>query len=227
MTSTDVSSASKPGQHSNQRLSVRRRGSAPTSATASAADDAIRQLIDGRRRLNKFGDAAGQPTDPREGLSTKARTTRAALPASEGSWPTLPPGAFKGLGIAGLVAVLVVGVSSFVSGDFQARHGIAGTVQLNGKPLADAVLEFHALGDDRPSLVLSTTDVGSFRRPGTSGLPEGSYAVVVKSGYVLPNPSADRGLPARIPDRYLAASSTPLRIKVAAENTNVKLLLAR
>lgn len=226
--STAGSSASpNPGQ----RISVRRRGAAPTSATASAADEAIRQLIDGRRRLNKFGaDASasiGQPGTRRLGSELASRDSKAKAKAISAPLVALPPALTKGIGAAGIAALLAILVANVAPGGFQPRRNITGTVQLNDKPLADAVLEFHADGDGRAPIVLSTSDVGSFQRSGQAGLPEGSYAVVVKSGCILPNPSAERGRPVRIPDRYMSAASTPLRVKVAADDVSVRLVLSR
>lgn len=214
-----------------QRISVRRRGAAPTSATASAADEAIRQLIDGRRRRNKYGiDAAafaGQPNRRKPGAEPASRDSAGKAKAIGAQRFTLPPAFTRGAGIAGIVTALAILVVNVAPGEFQPRRGITGTVELNGKPLADAVLEFHAAGQAHPAIVLSTSDIGMFRRPGHTGLAEGSYAVVVKSGYIMPSPTAERGLPARIPDRYLAADSTPLRVKVAAEDVSVRLVLSR
>ena len=46
---------SLPG-NSPRRISMRQRGQTPASATSAAADDAIRQLVEARRRRNQNGD---------------------------------------------------------------------------------------------------------------------------------------------------------------------------
>jgi hypothetical protein len=106
---------------------------------------------------------------------------------------------------------------------------IAGKVVFDGKPLAQASLEFHATGrsgNGGPvSLRVETNHEGVFRRTAAVGFPAGTYAVVVKSGCIMPNPNAEIGRPVRIPARYASVASTPLAVEVKPEASPFDLVL--
>jgi hypothetical protein len=106
---------------------------------------------------------------------------------------------------------------------------IAGKVVFDGKPLAQASLEFHATGrsgNGGPvSLRVETNHEGVFRRTAAVGFPAGTYAVVVKSGCIMPHPNAEIGRPVRIPARYASVASTPLAVEVKPEASAFDLVL--
>lgn len=202
-----------------RRVSVRRRAAQATSASSSAADTAIRDAIERghRRRLGLAAQAAGN-----------------APPVSRGAAGVGPPGprtagvaprvwqAVRVLVFAGAVVAVWQGVAGLMAGRRVAvatRGGceFTGSIVLDGKPLAQAVIEFHPL-DGAPGtvpLTVETDDKGTFARSAAHGLAAGRYAVAVRSGCLMPRPDAEVGTPVAIPSRYTRPESTPLQVAVS------------
>ena len=74
---------------------------------------------------------------------------------------------------------------------------------------------------------VETDPSGNFLRPAALGVPPGSYAVVVKSGRIMPHPTAEVGQPIRIPARYMSVSSTPFTVEVTKHSSRFDLSLRR
>jgi hypothetical protein len=104
---------------------------------------------------------------------------------------------------------------------------IAGKVLFDGKPLTQAALEFHAThqADNAGSTTLQveTNHEGAFLR--IAAVPAGTYAVVVKSGCIMPDPTAEIGKPVRIPAKYTSLSSTPLAVEFRKEPSTFRIVL--
>lgn len=207
---------SVPSNH-NDKISIRRRGRAPGTGTALAADEAIQKFIDKRRLRHLYGGEEDPKFTPLDAALSAVHDSVSRF--GLGNW--LARG-FVLVGVAGLLAVAAV--QAMPAGIV--KHAVAGTVSLGGKPLAQAVLVLHGNGESGPvSVTLDTNDQGRFSRPASVGLPAGSYAVVVKSGCVMPNPTAERGVPVKIPAKYTNVVSTPLRVEVAEESSSMDLVL--
>ena len=202
---------------SRNRVSIRRRSAEPATATSSAADAAIREVIDRRNHA-------------RRGLAVRSGSS--ASRGSRESGTHLRDYALRTVAIAcGLVVLwqIAVGVSHFRFGVRDSGGcGFAGTVVFDGKPLAQAVIEFHPLqaGQVSRPLPIETDTHGQFTRTAAHGMAPGRYAVVVKSGCVMPRPDAEVGRPVVIPSRYARADSTPLQVAVAPA-ARFELVLAR
>lgn len=209
----------------NRRVSIRRRGAVQDTATSSAADLALQQFVERRRCRNRYGDGR-KPA--RSGVG------RALACVSEVVGGSIARLGFANWGVRVsalvlVVAVMVVAVVTHGSRE-PPRFGLAGSVSFGGRPLAQAILEFHLTGDspDREpfALPVETNDKGQFVRPPSAGVPPGRYAVVVRSGCVMPRPDAERGVPIVIPARYQRLDSTPFTVEVPAD-APVELLLRR
>jgi len=209
-----------------RRISVSRRGTNPTTATSSAADLALARLVDERRRRNKYGPAEVPAQsvvgDAIGGVSSLVDDSLVRLGVSRRTF-------------AAVAVVAAIGLVSFAAirsiPRESNRHELAGNVSFNGRPLAQAVLEFHATGPaegGEPFYVKVETDPsGEFRRPAALGVPPGSYAVVVKSGRIMPHPDAEVGQPIKIPARYTSVSSTPFTVEVTKHSSRFDLSLRR
>lgn len=201
-----------------QRVSIRRSAAKSATVTSSAADVALQQVLD--RRLRK---REGRPPAP---VARTFGSAQSGVTASIDRFG-LPQWLFR---------VAVLGFVTFVLGfavvaAMPAKGGtrgvaVEGRVLFKGRPLAQAALEFHGEGANGPVRVaVDTNETGAFRRPLSAGIPSGSYAVIVKSGCVMPNPQAERGTPVRIPAKYTSVQSTPLKVDVTGEQASFELVL--
>lgn len=210
-------SHSQSGDH-RRRVSIRRSAATSSTATSSAADAALQQVLDRRLRTRE-----GRPPAPAARMFGSARTGVAASIERFG-WPQW------------LFRVAVLGFVTFVLGfavfsSLPGRGGprrvaVEGTVLFKGRPLAQATLEFHGAGAHGPfSVSVDTNEMGTFRRPAAVGIPFGEYAVLVKSGCIMPNPRAERGTPVRIPPAYASVDATPLRVKVGENESRFEFVV--
>ena len=112
-------------------------------------------------------------------------------------------------GLLGLGCILLVSGAVLVFGS--SRYSVAGTMLLEQKPLAGVELQFHASnGNFTPSRV-TTSDKGDFS---IAGLPAGIYRVTLQ-------PDVQSGVD--VPLAYKKLESTPLRMTVQRNMTNVPL----
>lgn len=214
-----------------RRVSVRHRGAESDTATSSAADAAIREAIERRDRkrvaVAPVATGAAKPTARNQsGGRTRGRVAPSAVPHA---WTAVRVLVF--VGVVGVLWQAVAGVAArrgSEPGSDPNACGFAGTVVFEGKPLAQAVLELHPLdgGSQARSLSVETDDKGGFARPASHGVAAGRYAVVVKSGCVMPRPGAEVGTPVKIPPRYTRPDSTPLQVAVSAA-ARLDLVVAR
>lgn len=221
MSSSSVfAGAPRPGSLRQPSAGTVARSSATkaSNASAQAANAALQQLLDDRRRLRLYGPAVEQ----RQGFVGGAAGDILAA---------------TGTGLPLLTIVAVVLLAASVAAGYwlvSARTGrgapgttIAGKVLIDGKPLTQAALEFHATSQADSGaaamLQVETNHEGAFQR--TAAVPVGTYAVVVKSGCVMPSPSAELGKPVRIPAKYTSLSSTPLAVEFRTEPSSFRIVL--
>lgn len=197
-----------------RRISVRHGGATPETATSSAAEAAIREFVDRRDRRRRGASTGAAPRiSPPDAVAR--RPGRGAPSATPHAWRIV-----RVIVFVAVVAVLWQAVAGF-GARRPATHdpslcGFSGSVVLDGKPLAQGVLEFHPLagGAGGGPLPVETDDKGGFMRPASHGVAAGRYAVVVRSGCAMPRPGAEVGTSVVIPTRYQRAESTPLQVAV-------------
>ena len=204
---------------SPQRVSLRRSGVKPATATSSAADEAIRQVIDRRRRRN-----AGM-------LEPEPRAS--ALETAIGSVSTGISGSIEQLGmpqwvlravVLGAVAVVLGGAVFSMSMRAPGLHSVDGLVLFGSVPVPQSRISFHLIGPaaaDAQPLAFTTGKDGSFRSEGEPAIPAGLYAVTVDAV-----PRNVKALPP-IPTTYRDPGTTPLRVQITENLSGLKLLIRR
>jgi hypothetical protein len=134
--------------------------------------------------------------------------------------------------------LLAIGLALLVSGCGKSpafNKAVVGTVELDGKPLPNVLVQFIPVAEDGMQLPFSSavTDVsGSFRM--TAGNKK-SGAVIGKHKVVIA--AADRQRPGRssrdedegteLPAEYASATDSPIEIEVTAEKHNYEIALTR
>ncbi|MFN5757371.1 MAG: hypothetical protein ACK54F_09565 [Planctomycetia bacterium] len=199
------------------RISISGRSKNPGNATSAAADEALRRLIDDRRRRHKYG--------------SEPQRRQSALGGAIGSVSDTIGESVSRLGAVrwGLTVVVVLAVGGLLfAGALMARpvarHSIAGTAMIDGKPLGRVTLVFHGKAPDGEAFTQAvfTAADGTFSNDPTVGIPAGSYAIVVEGG---PSP---RGKKAPVvPKIYADPAQTPLRVLVTEDLVGLKVLVRR
>jgi len=191
-----------------RRLSTKRRGGTASTASSLAADAAIRDFKDDRRRRNRGdidpdGDSAlGRGVDE---FTSNVSATVESL--------GMPRWIVRAAVLAGVGVVLAVAV--FNTLPMLARHTVSGTATFNGKPLGRVSLNFQrvaGVGETDTRTVIAAVD-GSFQIAAGEGLPSGVYAVSVRPG--------DSGQP--IPKIYLSPETSPLRFEIRENLTGMQI----
>ncbi|MCX7431783.1 MAG: hypothetical protein NTY17_12420 [Planctomycetia bacterium] len=191
-----------------RRLSTKRRGSTASSASSLAADAAIRDFKDDRRRRNRGevdldGDSAlGRGVD--EFASNVSATVNSL---------GMPRWIVRALVLAGVGIMLAVAVVNTLP--MLARHVVSGTATFNGKPLGRVTLNFQSIASSgalETRTVIAAAD-GSFKIATGEGLPSGLYAVSVRPG--------ESGQP--IPKNYLSPETSPLRFEIREDLTGMQI----
>lgn len=205
------------------RITIAGRSKNPTSATSAAADEALRRLIDERRLRHKHGHAP----EPRRSVAGSAFEAISSLVSDTAAGYGLSRWALRAIVLAGVGGVLAMAAMAAVPKP-GALHGIAGSVSVAGKPLADGTLEFH-LTSPSPTgepfwLAVYTNPDGTFRRDASAGVPAGTYAVVVKSGQVV---VGKRSKAAVIPAKYMRSTSTPLTVEIKQTATTLNFVVRK
>jgi hypothetical protein len=205
---------------SQPKISLNRRGQRPSTATSSAADEAIQQILDARRRRNKYG--------------SEPERRESALGGAIGSVTDTIGESVSRLGVVRFVltAVVLVAIGGVLfAGAVMARpiprHSIAGTAMIDGKPLGRVTLVFHGKDADGEAFMQAvfTAADGTFRNDPTVGIPAGSYAIVVDGG---PSPRGKAGsAKGGVPARYRDPSTTPIRVEIAGDTTALQVSASR
>ena len=205
---------------SQPKISISRRGQSPTTATSAAANDAIRQILDARRRRHKYGP------EPEVRQSALGGVVDEALDLVRGSVSRL--GIVRWT-LAAVVVTVIGGV--LLTAAFQARsaprHTVGGIALIDGKPLGRVTLVFHVQKkhpqEEPCSQSVFTADDGTFRIVPTVGIPSGTYAVVVQGGA-----SAVRGVGRKtvgVPPKYRDPSTTPLRVEIEGDTAGLQVVV--
>jgi hypothetical protein len=182
-----------------RRISTKRRGGTASSASSLAADDAIRDFKDDRRRRNRGEDEQDGDSALGRGVDEFASNVTAAVESLG-----MPRWIVRAAVLAGVGIVLAVAVVNTLP--LLARHVVSGTATFNGKPLGRVSLNFQRIagsGAPETRTVIAAAD-GSFTIATDEGLPSGLYAVSVRPG--------DSGQ--TIPQSYLSPETSPLRFEI-------------
>jgi len=191
-----------------RRLSTKRRGGTASSASSLAADAAIRDFKDDRRRRNRGED----DQDGESALGRSVDEFASNVTATVDSLG-MPRWIVRALVLAGVGVVLAVAV--VITLPMLARHLVSGNATFNGKPLGRVSLNFQRIagsGAPETRTVIAAAD-GSFRIATGEGLPSGIYAVSVRPG--------DSGQ--TIPKNYLSPETSPLRFEIREDLTGMQI----
>jgi len=203
-----------------QKVSLRRRTTASSSTvTSAAADEALQHVLS--RKAHK---REGRPLPPQRAPALGSAVGGVSKSVNRLG---LPQWLFRATVLGFVAVVMAFAVLAAVpSGGGRRGVAIAGSLKMNGRPLAQAALELHSSGQGEPFFVsVDTNELGVFRRAASAGIPVGAYAVVVKSGCIMASPQAEAGTPVKIPAKYRSVHSTPLKIEVAGEDSTFDLVL--
>ena len=203
-----MSSAALPyASFQPRRLSTKRRGGTSSSASSLAADAAIRDFNDDRRRRNRGEGDRGEDSTLGRGVDAFASNVSATVESLG-----MPRWIVRGLVLAGVGIVLAVAVTNTLP--MLARHAVSGTTTFNGKPLGRVTLTFQRVGGSaNETRTLVAAADGSFEIAAADELPSGIYAVSVRPG--------DSGQP--IPQSYLSPETTPLRFEIREDLSGMQI----
>jgi hypothetical protein len=191
-----------------RRLSTKRRAGTSSSASSLAADAAIRDFKDDRRRRNRGENEQGGESAVGRGVDEFASNVSATVESLG-----MPRWIAQALVLAGVGIVLAAAVVNTLP--MLARHVVSGTATFNGKPLGRVTLNFQRIagsGAPETRAVIAAAD-GSFTIATDEGLPSGLYAVSVRPG--------DSGQP--IPKNYLSPETSPLRFEIREDLTGMQI----
>jgi hypothetical protein len=123
------------------------------------------------------------------------------------------------------LGLLAVGLSSCSSGDRKPTFGASGKVLYENKPVANATVVLHPVGEAGPDVVKprgTTKEDGTFTLTtydGNDGAPAGEYQVTVEL-WLAGRP--DEGPTSRLPAKYARPETSGLTTKVEAGPTELK-----
>jgi len=204
---------------SPRRVSLRHSNAQPATATSSAADEAIRQVIDRRRRRN----AGLLEPEPRASALDGAIHSISAGISGSIEQLGMPQWVFRAL-VLGAVALVLGGAVFNMALRAPGLHSVDGLVLFGAVPVPQSRISFHLLGpaaDDAQPRAFTTGKDGSFRTAGEPAIPAGLYAVTVDAV-----PRNVKGLPP-IPQTYRDPAATPLRVQITENLSGLKLLIRR
>lgn len=210
-----------PRDQPRSRVSLRHQAANASTATATAAEDALQYVLEKRLRKREGREP---PVRPRAPLGAHA-------PVLQGrSGPGAGVSLHRWGGPQWLVRVAVFCLLTAVIGGSVLRvvwvgggsYAVAGVVLLAGKPLPNATLAFYQSADaslPAERKVVTGAD-GRFQSAADDPLKAGMYAVVVEA---VPS---GRGTGA-IPAIYRDPATTPLRMQITENLSGVRLLIRR
>lgn len=198
------------------RVSIRRQSSRSTTATSSAAEQALGYVLDRKLRKREGRLPPPRPHSPSRGSM--------GLDVDKDSSREWVRNALPWAAVVIVISTFAGGVAMLV-GAGGSRHAVSGTVFVGSKPLPRASLSFHRMSDAGgvERLILTTGADGRFETPGNEPLPAGLYSVVVDAG----RPTNATGSARSIPRIYRDATTTPLRVHVTESLTDVQLTIRR
>lgn len=202
---------------SRRHLSIRRTRNLSTP-TSVAADEAIRQLLEKRRRRNKYGEEhEPKPSLIDEALGTVTAPVRQSIERlGLGRW------AFAVIVLGAVGIALVVGVCTLSGGPSCVVHPATGIARAGHTPLVGAQIRLHPRGmtlpdDATPSATVQ--DDGTFALTTFTkgdGAPAGDYVATVQWFRVAKDGSAGGNA---LPKRYASPTTSPLTVTIR-EGTN-------
>jgi hypothetical protein len=193
------------------RISISGRSKNPGSATSAAADEALRQIIDRRRRKNKYG--------------SEPERRESALGGAIGSVSDTIGESVARLGpvrwILTVTVLLAVGGVLF-AGALMARpkcmaHPAVGIARAGKTPLVGAQIRLHPRGMALPDDAVPTATVqadGTFALTTFTkgdGAPPGDYVVTVQWFRVAKDGSVGGN---SLPKRYASPTTSPLSVTI-------------
>lgn len=192
------------------------------TSTSAAADAAIREIIDRRRKRHKYGSTPEPRGSAVGGAIGSVGDVIGDVIGGSIQQLGLPQWAFRAV-FVGLVAA-VLGWAVFM------REGVKscvvdGVLLFEGKPVANATLTFLLPGEaPADGRILRTDGAGAFRTDAEASFREGLYTIVIQP----PKPAGGKTAkkPA-FPAMYTDPATTPLRVQVSDDLTGLKLLVRR
>ena len=198
---------------SRQRVSINRRGKQLTTATSAAADEALRQIIEDRRRRHKHGDLPPKP-------SSLGRALESVTTPVQDSIQRLGIGRFAFaaivLGSAGIVLAIAVFTLS-PSAPPCPVHALSGRLIVGKSIPAGAQITLLARSgplpeDAVPRAVVradGTFTFGTFSKE--DGVPAGDYVALVQWFRVSKDGSGGANA---LPTKYSSMATSPLSVTV-------------
>jgi len=193
------------------RITIAGRSKNPGNATSAAADEALRRLIDDRRRRNKYG--------------SEPQRRESALGGAIGSVTDTIGESVSRLGavrwVLSAVVLLAIGGVLF-AGALAARptcmaHPAAGIARVGKTPLVGAQIRLHPRGMTLPD---EATPSATVQADGTfalttftkgDGAPPGDYVVTVQWFRVAKDGSVGGN---SLPKRYASPTTSPLSVTI-------------
>lgn len=193
------------------RISITRRGKNPGSASSAAADEALQQIIDRRRRQNKYGP--------------EPKRRESALGGAIGSVTDTIGESVARLGVVRWIltaAVLVAIGGVLFANALMARpacsvHPAVGVARVGKTPLVGAQIRLHPRGMTLPD---EATPSATVQADGTfalttftkgDGAPAGDYVVTVQWFRVAKDGSVGGN---SLPKRYASPTTSPLSVTI-------------
>jgi hypothetical protein len=203
---------------SHRQISVRRRSQSPSTPTSAAADEAIRQLVERRRRRHQYGEEH----DPKPSLiddalgAVTAPVRQSVERLGMGRW------AFTAIVLGAVGVVLAIGVYTLSGGQSCVVHPATGIARAGRTPLIGAQIRFHPRGmtlpdDATPSATVQddgTFTITTFTKG--DGAPAGDYVATVQWFRVAKDGSVGGNA---LPPRYGSPTTSPLTVTIR-EGTN-------
>jgi hypothetical protein len=193
------------------RISISGRSKNPGNATSAAAEEALRQIIDRRRRKNKYG--------------SEPERRESALGGAIGSVTDTIGESVSRLGVVRwvLTAVVLLAIGGVLfAGALMARptcsaHPAVGIARVGKTPLVGAQIRLHPRGMTLPD---EATPSATVQADGTfalttftkgDGAPPGDYVVTVQWFRVAKDGSVGGN---SLPKRYASPTTSPLSVTI-------------
>jgi hypothetical protein len=183
-----------------------------SGGSAATAAHALAQMAEIQKRIAR-GD-----TDGAQFLSAKLAESRAAADASGATGTTDEKSLATTKGVPnalwaaiGGVAVMLLVAALMVFNSSDSRHSISGTIMLDRQPLPNVEIAFQLKSGNGDPIRVTTTERGTFS---IDAIPAGDYAI-----FLSPTESSSK-----VPKRYLTPESTPFRLKLTKDRSDLRMI---
>lgn len=189
-----------------RRMATSRQDSLDSNGSASSAGQALAHMAEIQKRIAQ-GDVDGVKELASRGLGSAPAEPSRLIHEKPRS-----PKAQQGLllTIAGTAALLLACGAMYLT-SFRSGHSVSGTVMLDREPLSHVELAFQLRNSDREPTKVTTSEQGTFS---VESLPPGDYVIFLSS--------VDST--AKLPKRYRSPESTPFRLKLSKDRTDLRML---